>query len=139
MTRFVVDASIFIAGLVEEVDTGRARTVLLDARIEGAIAPAHLALEVLNALLMKQRRGVIDADYRAAAVERFIAFPQDRDLSRDRDAVLRRIIGLAERHGLTVYDAAYLELAQRGDLTLGTLDGALRRAAQAEGVAVAPA
>ncbi|MDR1921736.1 MAG: type II toxin-antitoxin system VapC family toxin, partial [Candidatus Adiutrix sp.] len=41
---------------------------------------------------------------------------------------------LAERHGLTLYDAAYLELAQRLNLPLATLDADLRTAAKALGL-----
>jgi predicted nucleic acid-binding protein len=41
---------------------------------------------------------------------------------------------LAERHRLTLYDAAYLELAQRRGLPLATLDRELRTAAGAEKV-----
>jgi predicted nucleic acid-binding protein len=41
---------------------------------------------------------------------------------------------LAHRHRLTLYDAAYLELAQRRRLPLATLDSDLRAAAMAEGV-----
>jgi predicted nucleic acid-binding protein len=41
---------------------------------------------------------------------------------------------LADLYGLTVYDAAYLELAQRRRLPLATLDAALARAARAAGV-----
>jgi predicted nucleic acid-binding protein len=44
---------------------------------------------------------------------------------------------LAEQHGLTVYDAAYLDLAIDVDAELATLDRDLARAAVAEGVAVA--
>ncbi|MGO9269985.1 MAG: type II toxin-antitoxin system VapC family toxin [Terriglobia bacterium] len=40
------------------------------------------------------------------------------------------------KHRLTVYDAAYLELAQRTGLPLATLDGDLQKAARAEGVAL---
>jgi predicted nucleic acid-binding protein len=43
-------------------------------------------------------------------------------------------LALAEKHGLTIYDAAYLELAHRRQLPLGTLDADLRKAAQSEGV-----
>ena len=43
---------------------------------------------------------------------------------------------LARQHGLTIYDAAYLELASRTGLTLATLDQALAAAARAEGVKV---
>ena len=39
-----------------------------------------------------------------------------------------------ERTGLTAYDAAYLELAQRRRLPLATLDRALRDAATSAGV-----
>ena len=45
---------------------------------------------------------------------------------------------LAGRRGLTVYDAAYLELAERRDLPLATLDAALARAAVSAGVQVLP-
>jgi predicted nucleic acid-binding protein len=41
---------------------------------------------------------------------------------------------LAERHGLTVYDAAYLEIASRREIALATLDRQLRAAAMSEGV-----
>ena len=43
---------------------------------------------------------------------------------------------LAERHGLSSYDASYLELAQRKALPLATLDDALRRTAITAGVAL---
>ncbi len=47
-----------------------------------------------------------------------------------------RTLELAERHNLTVYDAAYLELALRRRLPLATLDRELREAASAEKVAL---
>jgi len=43
---------------------------------------------------------------------------------------------LSEKHALTVYDTAYLELARRHQLPLGTLDADLRKAAKAEGLAL---
>jgi predicted nucleic acid-binding protein len=43
---------------------------------------------------------------------------------------------LAQRHRITLYDTAYLELAQRRGLPLATLDSDLRRAAEAEGLEV---
>jgi predicted nucleic acid-binding protein len=45
-----------------------------------------------------------------------------------------RLLALARRHGLTVYDAAYLELALREGLDLATLDTELADAARAEGM-----
>ena len=46
------------------------------------------------------------------------------------------VLALARAHRLSVYDAAYLELAQRAVLPLATLDAALVRAARAEGLAL---
>jgi len=46
----------------------------------------------------------------------------------------KEVLVLGEKHALTVYDAAYLELARRSQFPLGTLDDDLRKAAQAEGV-----
>ena len=43
---------------------------------------------------------------------------------------------LTERHRLTLYDAAYLELAMRRGLPLATLDDELRAAANAEAIAL---
>jgi len=47
-------------------------------------------------------------------------------------------VKLADLHGLTIYDAAYLELAQRRRLPLATLDAALAAAARQSGVTVFP-
>jgi len=46
------------------------------------------------------------------------------------------LLALARERRLTVYDAAYLELAIREGLPLATLDRALEKAAVAEGVAL---
>ena len=46
----------------------------------------------------------------------------------------KAVLFLSEQHGLTVYDAAYLELAKREGLPLATLDSALARAAHLEKV-----
>ncbi|MHB1104092.1 MAG: type II toxin-antitoxin system VapC family toxin [Devosia sp.] len=48
------------------------------------------------------------------------------------------ISALSDRHDLTVYDAAYLELALRKELALATLDKELTAAARAAGVSVLP-
>ena len=45
---------------------------------------------------------------------------------------------LARRHGLSFYDASYLELAIRSNARLGSFDEALRKSAEAAGVSVCP-
>jgi predicted nucleic acid-binding protein len=99
-------------------------------RGDDAVAPALWWFEVRNALVQGERRGRFDR----SGTGRFL-----RDLSRfavsiDRVPEERSILDLARRHRLSVYDAAYLELAQRRGCPLATLDGALDAAARAEGV-----
>ena len=59
----------------------------------------------------------------------------DVELDADADGrIWSTTVDLADLYNLTVYDAAYLELAQRRRLPLATLDAALARAAKAAGV-----
>lgn len=93
------------------------------------LAPAHFLAEVANLQLRGQR---IPAANVATRLERLSAAgiePTDRGLPG-----LLEAIDLAERHGLTVYDALYLQLALDVDGELATLDADLRRAAIAEGL-----
>jgi predicted nucleic acid-binding protein len=82
---------------------------------------------------MSVRRGRIDAAYRDTSLANL-----DRlDISIDTETntfAWTTTLALAERFGLTTYDACYLELAQRRELPLATLDTDLRKAAQAAGV-----
>ena len=128
--RFVVDAS--IAGAWAFEDEGNADAALALERVESgsALVPGHWWFELRNALLVNERRGRITE----AGTSRFL-----RDLARlpitvDRSPDENALLALARRHKLTVYDAAYLELARREGLPLASLDGELRAAAPSEGV-----
>lgn len=95
------------------------------------LAPAHFLAEVANAQLRGQRVPAADV---AARIERMLASgieTADRGLHG-----LLEAIDLADRHGLTVYDALYLQLALDVDGELATLDKDLRRAAAAEDLIV---
>ena len=48
------------------------------------------------------------------------------------------LLDLARRHVLTVYDAAYLEVAVRRSLPLATLDRCVHEAASALGIVTIP-
>jgi predicted nucleic acid-binding protein len=50
--------------------------------------------------------------------------------------VIRDGTAAAMRYGLTAYDAAYVDLAARGRLTLATLDTAMRKAAEQAGITI---
>ncbi|WP_417230169.1 type II toxin-antitoxin system VapC family toxin [Brevundimonas sp.] len=135
---FVLDASIALAWLLPDEESDTAEKVMVLARRSGAIAPALFPLEVANALRSNLRRGRLDATYRDAALDQLDKASVARDLEAYDPAVLRETVRLSDKHDLTVYDAAYLELALRHDAPLGTLDDDLRRAAGAENVVLHP-
>jgi predicted nucleic acid-binding protein len=90
-------------------------------------------LEVANVLEMGVRRKRHDGDFRDATLADLAQLPVQVDGETDNQA-WGATLRLAERHQLTLYDAAYLELALRRVLPLATLDKDLRRAASAENV-----
>jgi predicted nucleic acid-binding protein len=97
---------------------------------ESVIVPGHWLLEVVNGLLMGERRERIKPGQRENILAHIIELP----IRVDEETSLRgwrEIPELAARHGLTAYDAAYLELAIRLDVPLATLDQDLARAARA--------
>jgi predicted nucleic acid-binding protein len=95
--------------------------------------PQLWPLEVLNGLNMAERRKRIDAARRKglAAFLRALPITVDADTATEAWDGIQR---LAIRFRLTLYDAAYLELAQRRELPLATLDKQLRTAATGLGV-----
>ena len=102
----------------------------------GAVqVPAHWLMETLNGLLLAQRRGRISLALRDRLVSQIAGWPVRRDASPAGEQAMR-IASLATSHGLTSYDAAYLELAARMGSPLATFDKLLARAASAEGVVV---
>jgi predicted nucleic acid-binding protein len=103
----------------------------------GAIVPSLWSLEVANSLTQSIRRGRIAPEHRAAFLSDLAKLSILSD-EHTNDHAWSATIQLADRYRLTVYDAAYLEVAQRRRLPLATLDEALRAAAQAAGVAVLP-
>ena len=92
-------------------------------------------LEVANAFQMAIRRKRITVAFRDSALAKLTAMPIVADSDTHAQA-WSATLRLSERFGLTVYDAAYLKLAQRRGLPLGTLDRELRTAAPAIGVAL---
>jgi predicted nucleic acid-binding protein len=73
------------------------------------------------------------ADFRDGALSTITMLPIKVDAEADRKA-WSDTLHLAERHGLTVYDASYLEIASRRKIPLATLDRQLRAAATSEGI-----
>jgi predicted nucleic acid-binding protein len=95
------------------------------------LAPRHFPFELANALLRSLRLPVAEVTARLAQTERLGVETADLGAFGMHD-----VVELAARHGLSVYDAAYLELAMNVDGHLATLDRRLAAAAAAEGIEV---
>jgi len=125
----VIDASLTLAWYFDDEATPATDAVLHAASETGAVVPMLWRLEVANAFQSAIRRRRITAAYRDVALSALLALPITVDEDTDTYA-WSTTLRLSERFGLTVYDAAYLELAQRRNLALATLDADLRRAAE---------
>lgn len=134
--QFVLDASVTMSWAFETQATPFTMRVLESLKTAHAVAPAVWPFEMANALVDAERRGRINAAQQAEFLERLRLLPI---VIEHRPAVWlgQQILPLARAHRLTAYDAAYLELAIREGLPLATLDGDLRQAAAATGVALA--
>ena len=131
---FVVDASLLAAWLLPDEASAGSEALFGRLSDEIMLAPDLLRHEVRSLLVNAVRRKRVMSDHIPWALRRFDQLPiRYGGAGDDRD-----VIGMAERHGLTPYDAVYLWLAREETVALATLDRRLRAAARAEGVAVLP-
>ena len=102
---------------------------------EEAVAPALWRLEVANALTVAERGGRLSAAGLTRSVDLLqrLAVAIDAEGS---DRAFRELLDLARSHRLTVYDAAYLDLALRLGVPLASKDAKLRKAAAGLGLAL---
>jgi predicted nucleic acid-binding protein len=129
----VLDSSATLAWIYSDEMTDAIRAVFDQVADAGAVVPALWRLEVANSLTVAVRRSRIDAEFRRAALADLALLDITTDLHTDSRA-WAETLQLADRYRLTLYDAAYLEVAQRRKLSLATLDQELLIAAQAAGI-----
>ena len=135
MSGLVVDASVVVAWLFDDEEGARAERALEQLVEEGALVPQPWHLETRNSLLTAERRGRLSTE----EVKERLGALKDLPIATDEEPDLQAAFDLARAHGLSLYDALYLELAKREGAELATLDGALGRAAVAEGVLLSAA
>src|SRR5437868_14699783 len=131
--NFVLDGSITLAWFFEDEADAYAESVEDALASAAAVVPSLWPLEVANGLLMGERRKRTTE----AKVTQFVALVTSLPISIDDETAARawqNSLHLARAHNLTVYDAAYLELALRRGLPLATLDDSLKAAAATVGV-----
>jgi predicted nucleic acid-binding protein len=135
-TDFVADTSVAIAWIHPAQATPQT-AAMLDAIAAGASVevPALWSLEVANALLVLVRRRTLTVNERLAGPGwlRGLRVRVDHEMS---TLAFSRLSELAMTYSLSVYDAAYLELAQRRALPVGCKNGPLRAAAKRAGVSL---
>ncbi len=129
----VLDTSATLAWIYQDEATQPIREVFDQVTESGAWVPSLWRLEIANVLEMGVRRSRHDTGFRDATLSDLALLPIHLDPATQEHA-WGATVRLAERHRLTVYDPAYLELALRRGLPLATLDRELRGAAQTENV-----
>jgi predicted nucleic acid-binding protein len=133
MTTFVIDNSVVMSWYFEDESTPYTDAVLDCLADHECVVPSLWPLEVANVLLVGERRGR-STEARAA---RFITLLQGLPIRVDpftASQALAETYQLAREHGLSSYDAAYLELAMRSGIALATQDKQLTAAARKSGV-----
>jgi len=129
---FVVDASVAAGWFLPDEPTDIADILALRMQQDNALAPDLFWHEALSLLLTALRRGRIPETAVYISLDRLATIPLRNTGPSDAVTAAR----LAIKHGLSAYDAAYLELALRKHAPLATLDKRLAAAAAAERVAV---
>jgi predicted nucleic acid-binding protein len=124
--RAVLDSSVFIRAVIENSDTALGWVDSVEKKDTEGFAPELVWLEVASALRRHVASGVIDASTAFEALGQILALP----LSVHRlDTLAEPALARALDLGLSVYDAAYLALAEVADALLVTADRQLAQAA----------
>jgi predicted nucleic acid-binding protein len=128
----VPDVSAILGLALDDEDAEFAESVIAAIASDEAIVPTLFWYEIRNVLVMAERRKRMAASRTTAFLSDLSLLPFTVD-DLPREAT---VLDLARRRSLTVYDATYLELAQRCEVPLATLDHALMAAAKKEDVAL---
>lgn len=136
---WVFDASLAASWCFDDEQTAETEALTDRAVSDPATVPNLFHLEIANILAQAMRRKQPRTTLQLRT--QFLEFLSKLPITVD-DATVTQAwtttLSLADRFGLSTYDAAYLELAMRLKIQLGTLDGDLRKAAKSVGVTVVP-
>lgn len=130
----VLDCSVTMAWILrDESMSEKADTILCLFEEKQAKVPTIWSLEVANVLCLTERQKKITA-FELAEFKEFLSelpIQIDHDTS---SRAMGSVYTLAKTEQLTIYDAAYLEIAIRENSPLATFDKALKNAAKRNGV-----
>ena len=128
----VIDASMALAWVIERSqpeEAAQAEHLLRRCGEEPWLVPPLWQLEVINALVVAERRKVIGIDHSDRFLDRLFALPIRTDLG-PQDGCRNDVLTTARLWQLSAYDACYLELTQRLGGRLATFDRRLHAAAE---------
>ncbi|RIK76590.1 MAG: VapC toxin family PIN domain ribonuclease [Planctomycetota bacterium] len=134
-SRFVLDCSVALAWCFVDEQDPYALEVLTSFGEATAVVPPIWASEVCNGLLMGERRGRSTEANTIKWLSSLGSLPIEVDAT-DSSDFFAAVAPLARAHGLTSYDASYLEVAARRSLPFATLELRLRKVAAALGVGI---
>ena len=137
MSACVIDASLALSWCFEDEATPQTDLLFEYVRDEGAVVPNLWHLELGNVLLQAEKRKRITAEDVATRLRLISILPITTDHETSAKAG-QDTLSIARVEGLTMYDAAYLELAIRLGAPLLTRDERLIHAARRRGVALHP-
>ena len=136
--KFVLDNSVamrWFFGDGKPKEISYAKNVLENMRRATALVPAIWGLEVSNVIAKAEAKGLVTE----ARSSIFLEMLKELDIEADVQTYSRSlddILNIARRYGLSAYDASYLELALREDISLATLDEDLMKSAKKAGAKV---
>lgn len=126
---FVADASLLGAAFFQEAGTPVAQRFL--ERSPLLVAPDLLWIEMASLAAKKVWRGEATLEVGNRAIEAISEFVSEAESMRP---LARRAFQLAAAHRFSVYDAAYLALAETRKVPVATLDGKFAAMAAAAGL-----
>lgn len=130
-----MDASVALAWAFPDESSGYAEEVLIALNGRTILVPALWAIEITNAVLVAERRKRVAQP----EVRRFVELLRELTVVMDSQGLaesVSNILLLGRQHGLSAYDAAYLDVAMRHGAPLATLDGGLRKAGRKAGIEI---
>lgn len=130
---FVLDASVAVAWCFEDERDALGDAVLEALREDSALVPAIWPFEVANALLVAERRGRLTRSDLTRFTQLLASLPIEIE-RRAAEGIFDSVLHTAQAQNLSVYDAAYVDLAMRSGLPIASLDERVRVASEAVGV-----
>ena len=128
----MLDVSVVLSWCLQDETEPLAEQAMRRVTEYGATVPGIWWYELRNALVMNERRGRLSSADTAATLADLRQLRILIDQAHDEDV----LVALAREHHLSVYDAAYTEVALRHTLPIASLDKRLRQAAAALGVTI---